>query len=309
MPDQTTRELVTRMVEAGDSDEQINEVLDERQRRQAAAPQRPEEILAASDPNYIPRAEQDALGPRALDRAPAIGSGVGATLGGIPGAAGGGFLGGLVRGDSLADAGMEGVKQGALQGAGGIIGRGVVGAGKWIASKADPLIQSAVKPALTELRSIAGRAGTSMAGEAKRVSGLIRRTGIRTPEAAEVGIKAAEGRVQQALQQTTPTDAPQRALSYLGQLKGRAARQMSPGDDVATLASERAALVKDSPLFKTVTTQRPKQVPSSILDASGRPITRTQMQNVSKRVPRTDVMADEALELARGTGRYATKKS
>jgi len=28
MPDQTTRELVTRMVEAGDSDEQINEVLD-----------------------------------------------------------------------------------------------------------------------------------------------------------------------------------------------------------------------------------------------------------------------------------------
>jgi len=277
-----------------------------------AAPKRPEEILAASDPNYIPREEQAALGPRALDRAPAIGSGVGATLGGIPGAAGGGFLGGLVRGDSLADASREGAAQGLYQTAGGIAGRGVVGAGKWIAKQADPLIQSAVKPALAELRSIAGRTGSSMAGEARRISGLIRRTGIRTPEQAEAGIRAAEQRVQGALKSVGPdaenvtaiTDAPQRAMRYLGKLERSASRQMSPADDLRTVAGERAKFVKESPMFQNVTRTEPAI--EGLVGSGGlpvAPISRT------VRVPRANVTAGESLELARGTSRHATRKA
>lgn len=266
------------------------------------------------------------------EHGPIIGGSIGA-FGGPRGAALGGALGALVRDANRANQGdarapqspagalenvwLNAAGQGALSKGSELVGDGLVAGGRWLASKADPWIQAAIKPALTELREGARRTGSSAAAEARRIAGIVRRTGIRTPEAAEDGIKAAEGRIQQALDSVGPnadtvtaiTDAPRRAVRYLGRLERNAARQMSPGDDVATIASERADFQNSSPLFQTVTENRSRMVPSTILDDTGKPILREEMFQVEHRVPRSNVTAGESLELARGTSRHATRKS
>lgn len=256
----------------------------------------------------------------AQDNAPSIGAGIAALATGgssIPAsmlaAAAGGAAGSGLRGDSVDTAAWEGTKQGLLTAAGGAVGKGLAGAGKWVASKSDPLIQSAIKPAIAELRRAAGSAGTSMQAEAKRISGIVRRTGVRTPEQAEAGIRVAEQRVQDALESVGPdaenltvlTDAPQRAGRYLDKLGRSASRQMSPGDDVATVASERAAFERSSPLFQTVKT--PAVVSHELTTSAGAPLQTA--SEITRRVPRANVTAGESMELARGTTRHATRKA
>lgn len=283
-----------------------------------ATPKRPEQILAASDPNYM-GAEADQLGARANDRLPGMMAGAAAMAAG-PGiigpaiaAGGAGYLGARLRGDSREDAAVTGIGQGALTAGSGLAAKGLVSGGQWIAKQADPLIQSAVKPTIAELRKAAGSAGTSLQAQARRISGIIRRTGIRTPEAAEEGIKAAERKVQESLASVGPdaesvtvlTDAPQRAGRYLGKLGRGASRQMSPADDVATIANERGKFERSSPLFQTVST--PAKISSELTNSAGSPLQTA--AGVTRRVPRANVTAGESLELARGTSRNATRKS
>jgi hypothetical protein len=88
----------------------------------AGPAKRPEQILAESDPNYLP--DDPDLGKRALSRAPTVGAMAGSMFGGPLGAAVGGSAGALVRGDSLKDAAIEGGKQGAIEVGGGLLVRG-----------------------------------------------------------------------------------------------------------------------------------------------------------------------------------------
>lgn len=138
---------------------------------------RPEQTLAESDPNYM-GGDPD-IGKRGLQRLPTIAAGAAAAASG-PGiilpaiaAGGAGYLGARVRGDSRADAAVEGLQQGAMEGAGGAILKG----GKAIANG---LMRGTVPKNIAKDFSGVDIAGTMLdrgvvpgsARSAKRVEGL-----------------------------------------------------------------------------------------------------------------------------------------
>lgn len=99
--------------------------------------QRPEQIGAAHDPDYM--GGDAGLGSRALANAPAVGALAASMLAGPAGggllsaiglASAGGAAGSLVRGDALPEALAEGGKQGLIQGAGGLAAKGLGALGR-----------------------------------------------------------------------------------------------------------------------------------------------------------------------------------
>jgi hypothetical protein len=100
------------------------------------------------------------------------------------------------------------------------------------------------------------------------------------------------------------TDAPARSLRYLAKLRASAARQGLPEQDVATIESAAKELLQgphgmDVPV--------PRQVPSAVLNAQGQPYTTTVMG--TERRLRPGMPANEALEVARGSGRWGNRKA
>jgi hypothetical protein len=360
-------ERVMRMAKPGSTEAEFNALLDDEARKAIAAKRarpeetlaakraRPEEALAASDPHYQPAAAKaPALPLRAIaEHGPAIGGLVGGLAGGPGGAAVGGATGALVRDlsrawhgdpdtprtplDAAANVAVHGGSQGALTKGGELLGRGALAGGRWGVEKGREWIQGAVKPSMNDLKLLAGRRGTTMDAEAKRIVNLIRRTGITTPEAAEAAIRRSESAVKSALAKVGPdaedvtilTDAPSRAERYLNKLARDNKRQMAPPPDEAAAIADELTQLRNGPLFQSVdrTVRRPTSwTAASSSDGTfagnltanlvekpvtpGSPFQTGQILSVGEqRVPRANVTPAEALELARGTSRYATRKA
>lgn len=266
-------------------------------RDQAQGGARPSQAENESAPTQFGMAGGMVAGP--------VGAGIGGGIGSV--------LGQYNSGQGISP--LRVAKDAALQAGGAYVGDKVIApavsyVGGKIAGMADPLIQRAIKPALSDLRAAAGSAGTTVAQQAQRMANFVKRSGVRTAEQAEQGIQGLERRIDSMLRdQNVSTDAPTRAVRYLNATERGASRQMNPHPDTAQVASTRDQFVRTSPLFRDEVTYTPREVASSILDESGRPMMRTEMQASSVRVPREDVGAREALDLARGTSRYGTKRA
>lgn len=184
----------------------------------------------------------------------------------------------------------------------------VSGVAKAVGKTAVPLVRSAIKPTVTAMRQQANAGGQGINAVATRLASFIADRGITSREAAQAIVDAAETKIQTlAKSATNATDAPQRAARYLKALSQSASRQGLPADDIAILRAKAAELLNESPLSETVMTTQMQPSPTGLVTASGQPhMVPTQ---VSSRALRTDVMPDEALELARGGGRWGNRKS
>ena len=104
----------------------------------------------------------------------------------------------------------------------------------------------------------------------------------------------------------TATDAPQRAERYLDALKRSAAKQGLGAEDVAAIVRKQRELLKSSPLSEDVTTTVMKPSPSGLVGPNGQPV--QVPTSVKSRALRTDVSPGEALDIARSTSRWSTRK-
>lgn len=173
---------------------------------------------------------------------------------------------------------------------------------------APPLVRSAIKPTVTAMKQQAGASRTGINAQAERLVRFILDHKIASADAAERMIAAAEDELSSLVKgKAVATDAPQRAQRYLAALERSAARQGLPADDVATIRAKAAELIEASPLSETVTTKALQPSPSGLVDPAGRPVM-AEVDVLSRRL-RDDVTPEEALELARGGGKWGNRKA
>lgn len=192
-------------------------------------------------------------------------------------------------------------------GAAGPAVSGTVGAaGRYLGDKGEALVLSAVKPTVASLRRIAGSSATGLEAQASKLARFILDTGATTADKARGILTSAEHELHRVLSvKNAPTDAAERSLRYLDALERSAAKQGLPAADVATIRNAAAEVLEGS-MGKDVVTMVPGPHPT-LVGPNGQPITVLQPQTV--RAPRTDVMADEALERARANSRWDTRKA
>lgn len=166
---------------------------------------------------------------------------------------------------------------------------------------APALVRSAIKPTVAALKRMTGKPGEMLEERATRLAQYILDNNLATPQQALVMMREAANRTTLALRtKNAPTDAAERALLYLENLKKQALRQARPQRDIEAI--ERAAReMLDGPMGRDgVVGQTKRMVDTGLVDASGKPIMQEVVEDVVGRLPRTDIMADEALRLARG---------
>lgn len=233
------------------------------------APKRPEEILAASDENYIQ--DTTGLGKRAMDRLPTIAAGAAAAASGggvvLPAiaAGGAGFLGARLRGDARPDAAITGATEGLMTFGAGVAGKGLAKAGEFVAGRALPLVRSALKPAFADLRRRAGIEGVTPAALADRQSQFIIDHQLATPEQAAALAKSSGQQVDDAIRtaESDPNVSPvldtaNRIPRYLSAVLRKVEKQILPGKDRAAIQGVGREVVEDSPLSQQVeSTTRP----------------------------------------------------
>ncbi len=177
------------------------------------------------------------------------------------------------------------------------VGEGVSLLGRWVGSKAEPLVRAALKPTLASLRRITGKGGLD--AKAAQLVRFVLDNRLTTPEQARTIVLEAEHELQRVLSlRNAPTDAPARALRYLGALERSAAKQGLPADDVTTIRSA-AKEVLDSSLGEDAVVLVPGKGPGSVGGLK---------PEIVGRAPRTDMEAREALESARASSRWQTRK-
>lgn len=187
-----------------------------------------------------------------------------------------------------------------------ILGAGADPVSRYLGSKAEALVLSAVKPTVASLRRIAGASVTGLEVQATKLARFILDTGATTPEKARTILSMAEQELQRVLSlKNAPTDAAERSVRYLSALEKSASKQGLPAADVATIRNAAAEVLEGS-MGKDVVTMVPGPHPT-LVGPNGQPITVLQPQTT--RVLRTDVMADEALGRARANSQWDTKKA
>jgi hypothetical protein len=214
-------------------------------------------------------------------------------------------------GEQIAETGdiARGVGRGAGMVASVVGGPAAVRAGaKAVGKMGKPLVRSAVKPTVTASRQQAGASLTGINAQADRLAQFIVDNGLTNRAKAEAIISRAEGQIQQMVSTaTTATDAPQRATRYLAVLERSAKKQGLPADSVAAIKAAASELLNESPLATDVATTVMRPSPTGLVTASGQPV--MVPTQVTSRALRTDVLPDEALQIARGSSKWDTRRS
>lgn len=217
-------------------------------------------------------------------------------------------------GQSAASGGVAAVQgsdpsMAAFLGAAGPVGGAVAGkVGRVIGDKAVPLVRSALKPTVAEMRRVAGVSGTGLQAEADRLARFVVDNQLTSPDKAQALIAGAESELQALLKAgAAATDAPQRASRYLKALERSAAKQGLGADDVAIIRSKAQELLESSPLSEDVASTVMQPSPSGLLTSSGQPFL-VPVQKTSRAL-RANVPADEALDIARSSSRWSTRKA
>lgn len=172
---------------------------------------------------------------------------------------------------------------------------------------AGKLVRSGLKPTVAAMKRVAGASMTGVDAQAKKLVDFILEHRLTSPDKAQAVIDAAETELRQVLRANrgVVTDAPQRAQRYLQAIERSAARQGLPADDVAIIRAKAQELLNASPLSEDVTTTVLR--PGRVLGPNGQPA--LVPTPVTTRALRTDVKADEALDLARGSGQWGNRKA
>lgn len=197
---------------------------------------------------------------------------------------------------------------GAVSGAvGPVLSAGAARAAQAIGDSAIPLVRAAIKPTVTAMKQQSGASVTGISTQANALAKFIVDKRLTTPDKAEAIIVDAERELQRLVQGvTTPTDTPQRAARYLDALKRSAAKQGLGASDVAAIVGKQRELLKSSPLSEDVFTTVMKPSPSGLVTPSGQPV--MVPTQVKSRALRTDVAPAEALDVARSTSRWSTRR-
>lgn len=201
----------------------------------------------------------------------------------------------------VGDMALEGAKGGATALAGAGIGKGLQAGGNVIRARAMPIVRSAIKPTVTAMKQQAGASMTGIDSQAKSIARSILRNRWSGPEQAEAAVKAAESEVKSALAVAPPTKAAQWANRNLRALEKSAKGQIFDKADPGAIAGKIDEL-RAGPLGMDVT----KTVMQPPAWAPGVAPVPTQ---VTVRGLRPSVPAQEALDLARGTGKWTTNKA
>jgi len=171
-------------------------------------------------------------------------------------------------------------------------------------SLGEKMVRSAIKPTVASLRKITGAGG--MDAKANALVRFVIDNRLTTAEKARTLFQNTEHELQRVLSvKNAPTDAATRAERYLTSLERSAAKQGLGADDIAQINKSAAELIQ-GPMGKDVVKMMPTPHPT-LVGANGQPI--TVMRPVTSRALRTDVMADEALESARASSRWGTRKA
>lgn len=183
---------------------------------------------------------------------------------------------------------------------------GAAGAGlRWIGSQSEPLVRAAIKPTVTSMRRVAGAGREGLDAKAEQLVTFIIANKISTPEKATAIFNMAESELQALLKsKNAPTDAPQRMLRYLQSLERSARRQGLPAEDAAIIRNAAAELL-EGPMGKDVVTMVPQAHPT-LVGPNGKSLTVLVPQ--TSRALRTDVTPSEALDSARASGQWSTRK-
>ena len=167
------------------------------------------------------------------------------------------------------------------------------------------LVRTAIKPTVTTLKKMVG-SNRNLDAQAEKIAQFIVRRRLMNADQARQLFNSAETELQSVIgASNAPTDAAVRAERYLQALERSAAKQGLAADDVAAIRNAGAELVK-GPMGEDVVTMTLKPHPT-LLDASGKPI--QVFTPVVTRQLRRDVTAREALESARSSGRWGTRKA
>lgn len=177
-----------------------------------------------------------------------------------------------------------------------VLAKGTEAAVNWVGGLAVPLVRSGLKTLVSEMSKVPGASRAGVNRKANELARFIIDKRITSANKAERIIADAESEVQALLDQT-PTDAPARALRYLGALERSAAKQGLPAADVAAIRSHAAELLT-GPHGETVMAP---VAASRMVNAAGLPVT-------PRRVLRSDMPADEAMGTARATSRWKNRK-
>lgn len=196
--------------------------------------------------------------------------------------------------------------------AAGVLGAAVPAAGavagataKGLRSASEGLVRAAIKPTVSAMKRVAGSAQQGMDAKAEQLVRFILDNRLTAPNQALNIVVKAESELRQLLSaKNAVTDAPQRAARYLDALERSAAKQGLAADDVAQIRNAAAELLKGG-MGEDVVTMVSKAHPT-LVQPNGKPIMVLVPQTT--RALRTDVMADEALESARASSKWTTRK-
>jgi hypothetical protein len=183
--------------------------------------------------------------------------------------------------------------------------RGAMGTARAIGNTAEPLVRAAIKPTVTAMRQVSGASGARLDAKAAQLVKFIVENKVTTADKARAIFDEAEKELQRVLTaKNATTDAATRAQRYLESLERSASRQGLAADDVATVRNAMAELLEGN-MGKDVV----KMVPTphaTLVDQYGKPLTVLTPQ--TSRALRTDITATEALDSARASGQWSTKK-
>lgn len=175
----------------------------------------------------------------------------------------------------------------------------------YLRARAEAYVRAAVKPTVSSLRKIAGAGATGLDAQANKLARFLIDNKITTAEQARAIVADAERQLQGLVtQRRIPTDAPQRARRYLDALERSAAKQGLAADDVASIRNASAEMLQGV-MGKDVVTMVQAPHPT-LVGPNGQPL--MVMVPQTTRALRTDVMADEALESARASSQWSTRK-
>lgn len=186
-----------------------------------------------------------------------------------------------------------------------VVGRPVSAGLRWAAGQAEPLARAAIKPTVTAMRRVAGASQTGLDAQAEKLVQFVLENKLTTPTKARALFDQTEVELRALLSgKNAPTDEPARVLRYLQALERSASKQRLPAGDVAAIRNAAAELLEGS-LGETKLQMVPQLHPT-LVNPQGQPITVLVPQPY--RVMRASTPADEALEAARSSGRWQTRK-
>lgn len=185
------------------------------------------------------------------------------------------------------------------------VGGSVVAGARWVGSKAEPLIRAAIKPTVTSMKRVAGASREGLDAKAEQLVKFLVENRVTTAKKAHELFLIAENELRRVLAGSrVATDAPQRAARYLSALERSARKQGLGADDAATVRNAAAELL-EGPMGEDIVQMVPVPHPT-LVQPNGQPV--TVLTPKTTRALRTDVGPEEALDSARASGQWGTRK-